>query len=776
MAAKPKTSPKSLPDLLDPAMEGGSVEARRSDGGSSDAALREAIRQLGRAATPETRELTNRLEGLGIHVAGDKMRFTGSWAEEMRRELNLVLIAAAKARPKLRDPVGPIFDQLLVEVRQALPRWEGKFGVGFTGSSTSPRDEPESRLSGHPGLTEYAPSSDAISGFNTDALRDLVESTEPHQVVDFPPHDYGPVQARKPLSIQGHGAVLWSDSSRPALEICSDEISLQDLVLHGGDQPALRVKSGCQVTAQSLRVFGRVEGIDGSPEAWALPSALDLPPITTPEAWFDVELAVPVPCKLTSRIAGLIFEPSSVRPGVHMVRLRLRDLISHSLILGTMDVITPCLTRCIRLQARAGQLDSKPTSVVQVHILPDKVRAAVLAQLAPPPPIASPPRPTPTSPVPPVAPVALTPSDRLPVEPPSAATQLLHKAVNDEPDAQFELGSSFQKGAGGFSKNLTKAAEWLEKAANQGHKEAMFNLGLLYRSGEGVKQDDARSAQLFRAAADFGHAQAQFELGQCYEKGCGVKQSEAEAIQWYRRAGGNGLKKAEAAANALLLQPRSAPPASSAPPLIVRKLPSDTTPATQTAPTKSFSEEVPVAKTHIPNTLFQPVPEPASSPPISTPKAPDKAAISSLFSNPNSGSLVALDLSAPTEIVPRPQTLESRQKPPTAPAVPPTSVLFSKEEPVVLPPVNPVSPAPPKPTAPPPAPTSPLSERKAGRLFESVLCQVSATSEVVVSMSNAAAQLFPDAPPVEPLPVKPEDLPDPKLTAVLGPVFQKPPA
>jgi hypothetical protein len=61
-----------------------------------------------------------------------------------------------------------------------------------------------------------------------------------------------------------------------------------------------------------------------------------------------------------------------------------------------------------------------------------------------------------------------------------------------------------------------------------------------------VKEDDAEAAIWFRKAAEQGHADAQFSLGIMYEKGEGVRQDFAEALTWYGKAAKQGNEKAQA--------------------------------------------------------------------------------------------------------------------------------------------------------------------------------------------------------------------------------------
>ena len=56
----------------------------------------------------------------------------------------------------------------------------------------------------------------------------------------------------------------------------------------------------------------------------------------------------------------------------------------------------------------------------------------------------------------------------------------------------------------------------LQAKAEQGDPEAQYDLGILYRQGQGVVPDDAEAAKWFRLAADEGLDQAQNSLAICY--------------------------------------------------------------------------------------------------------------------------------------------------------------------------------------------------------------------------------------------------------------------
>ncbi len=73
--------------------------------------------------------------------------------------------------------------------------------------------------------------------------------------------------------------------------------------------------------------------------------------------------------------------------------------------------------------------------------------------------------------------------------------------------------------------------------ADLGNVSAQFNLGLMYKNGEGVPQDYAKALKWYRKAADQGNAGAQTNLGLMYENGEGVPQDYVEAHKWLNIVG-----------------------------------------------------------------------------------------------------------------------------------------------------------------------------------------------------------------------------------------------
>ena len=91
--------------------------------------------------------------------------------------------------------------------------------------------------------------------------------------------------------------------------------------------------------------------------------------------------------------------------------------------------------------------------------------------------------------------------------------------------------------------------------ADQGHVDAQYNLGLMYKNGQGVLQDYGAAVKWYRKAAERGYASAQINLGLMYYDGEGVSQDTIAAHMWWNIAAANGrttaLKNRDIAARKL---------------------------------------------------------------------------------------------------------------------------------------------------------------------------------------------------------------------------------
>ena len=89
-----------------------------------------------------------------------------------------------------------------------------------------------------------------------------------------------------------------------------------------------------------------------------------------------------------------------------------------------------------------------------------------------------------------------------------------------DPVAIWHLGTKYRFGLHGLKKDVTRAVELYERAAELGVKEAHFNLGVLYANGEDVEKDMDKAFRHYEAAAMNGHVFARFNLG-CEEEDTG---------------------------------------------------------------------------------------------------------------------------------------------------------------------------------------------------------------------------------------------------------------
>ena len=121
--------------------------------------------------------------------------------------------------------------------------------------------------------------------------------------------------------------------------------------------------------------------------------------------------------------------------------------------------------------------------------------------------------------------------------------------------AQFNLGIMYRNG-NGVPENDAEAVKWFRKAAEQGVARAQFNLGFMYANGEGVPENDAEAVKWYRKAADQGDATAQYNLGVMYYNGEGIPENHVGAYVWWSMAKTQGDEDAKG--NLEILKPQMA--------------------------------------------------------------------------------------------------------------------------------------------------------------------------------------------------------------------------
>jgi uncharacterized protein len=76
--------------------------------------------------------------------------------------------------------------------------------------------------------------------------------------------------------------------------------------------------------------------------------------------------------------------------------------------------------------------------------------------------------------------------------------------------------------------------------ADKGNAEAQYKIGVMYRQGLGVAQNDQEANRWTRLAANQNHVQAQYNLGVMYGNGQGVQQDYVRAYMWWSLASNAG--------------------------------------------------------------------------------------------------------------------------------------------------------------------------------------------------------------------------------------------
>lgn len=106
--------------------------------------------------------------------------------------------------------------------------------------------------------------------------------------------------------------------------------------------------------------------------------------------------------------------------------------------------------------------------------------------------------------------------------------------------ARLQVAKMLQKGEG-TQPDKAAAAQWYELLVDEENLEALNNLAIMYKNGDGVPQDDDKAYEYMFRAATNGDRNAAFNLGKWFEQGSRQRDVDLnEAESWYRRAAENG--------------------------------------------------------------------------------------------------------------------------------------------------------------------------------------------------------------------------------------------
>ena len=103
-------------------------------------------------------------------------------------------------------------------------------------------------------------------------------------------------------------------------------------------------------------------------------------------------------------------------------------------------------------------------------------------------------------------------------------------------EALYDLGNNYLFGVNNVERDEKLGAAMLLKAAELGNADAQNDIGVCYYIGRGVEQDYTKAAQWVKRAADQGNTQGMSGLGECYYYGRGVEQDYNKAFDLFKKA------------------------------------------------------------------------------------------------------------------------------------------------------------------------------------------------------------------------------------------------
>ena len=109
--------------------------------------------------------------------------------------------------------------------------------------------------------------------------------------------------------------------------------------------------------------------------------------------------------------------------------------------------------------------------------------------------------------------------------------------------AQYRLASLYERGQG-VAKDPSVAADWYRRAATQGNTGAMHNLAVMLSAGVDGAPSYTEAVKWFRAAADRGVEDSQYNLGVIYARGLGQDRNLVESYKWFALAAASGDREA----------------------------------------------------------------------------------------------------------------------------------------------------------------------------------------------------------------------------------------
>ncbi len=104
-------------------------------------------------------------------------------------------------------------------------------------------------------------------------------------------------------------------------------------------------------------------------------------------------------------------------------------------------------------------------------------------------------------------------------------------------EAQYKVGLHYLFGHMGGDKDIGKAFDYFYRGAHQNHPPSQNRLALLFAGGRGTPKSDEDAVYWYRKAAENGHGEAMYNLGHMLTMGRGgCKRNNKEALKWFKMA------------------------------------------------------------------------------------------------------------------------------------------------------------------------------------------------------------------------------------------------
>jgi TPR repeat protein len=125
----------------------------------------------------------------------------------------------------------------------------------------------------------------------------------------------------------------------------------------------------------------------------------------------------------------------------------------------------------------------------------------------------------------------------------TAYNEWLKLAENGDPAAMESVGMLYDTGQG-VRQSFFLAMLWYNRAANAGNVAAMLDLGAMYDNGRGIPLDRSSAIKWYKMAAQRGNGRAAYNLGVIYRDGDSVPRNIAASIEYFKIAASHGIKAA----------------------------------------------------------------------------------------------------------------------------------------------------------------------------------------------------------------------------------------